>query len=96
MQTYANSQNKITKILVDNLTKNPLNSATINNEKDYTISNTEGYFMFISELDSIKIRMLGYEKIKTTFKKLMNSSDTIYLKQKTYKLQEVLIMRIKG
>jgi hypothetical protein len=92
MQTYANSQNKITKILVDNLTKNPLNSATINNEKDYTISNTEGYFMFISELDSIKIRMLGYEKIKTTFKKLMNSSDTIYLKQKTYKLQEVLIL----
>lgn len=92
IQIHAHSQNKITKVLVDNLTKTPLNNATINNEKDYTISNSEGYFMFISELDSIKIRMLGYEKIKTTFKKLMHScSDTIYLKQKAYELQEVVI-----
>ena len=78
------SQNTISKYLVDKDTKAPLQSATIHNVNDYTITNNDGYFVFYSTNDSITIKMLGYETLRTTFKALSHTKDTLYLTQNLF------------
>ena len=85
------SQNTISKYLVDKDTKTPLQSATIHNANDYTITNADGYFVFYSTNDSITIKMLGYETLKTTFKALSHTKDTLYLTPKPFQLDEVTL-----
>ena len=85
------SQNTISKYLVDKDTKAPLQSATIHNVNDYTITNADGYFVFYSTNDSITIKMLGYETLKTTFKALSHTKDTLYLTPKPFQLDEVTL-----
>ena len=85
------SQNTISKYLVDKDTKAPLQSATIHNANDYTITNADGYFVFYSTNDSITIKMLGYETLKTTFKALSRTKDTLYLIPKPFQLDEVTL-----
>ena len=85
------SQNTISKYLVDKDTKAPLQSATIHNANDYTITNADGYFVFYSTNDSITIKMLGYETLKTTFKSLSRTKDTLYLTPKPFQLDEVTL-----
>ncbi len=85
------SQNTISKYLVDKDTKAPLQSATIHNANDYTITNADGYFVFYSTNDSITIKMLGYETLKTTFKALSHNKDTLYLTPKPFQLDEVTL-----
>ena len=85
------SQNTISKYLVDKDTKAPLQSATIHNANDYTITNADGYFVFYSANDSITIKMLGYETLKTTFKALSRTKDTLYLTPKPFQLDEVTL-----
>ena len=85
------SQNTISKYLVDKDTKAPLQSATIHNANDYTITNADGYFVFYSTNDSITIKMLGYETLKTTFKALSHTKDTLYLTPKPFQLDEVTL-----
>ncbi len=85
------SQNTISKYLVDKDTKAPLQSATIHNANDYTITNADGYFVFYSANDSITIKMLGYETLKTTFKALSHTKDTLYLTPKPFQLDEVTL-----
>ncbi len=90
--TYA--QQSIQGILLDSVTKTPLVYATIYNSKDNTITNEEGRFVFYSKIDSVKIKMLGYKAINTTFKNLQKS-DTILLAQKPFLLDEVEILNGK-
>ena len=85
------SQNTISKYLVDKDTKAPLQSATIHNANDYTITNADGYFVFYSANDSITIKMLGYETLRTTFKALSRTKDTLYLIPKPFQLDEVTL-----
>jgi len=85
------SQNTISKYLVDKDTKAPLQSATIHNANDYTITNADGYFVFYSANDSITIKMLGYETLRTTFKALSHTKDTLYLTPKPFQLDEVTL-----
>ena len=85
------SQNTISKYLVDKDTKAPLQSATIHNANDYTITNADGYFVFYSTNDSITIKMLGYETLRTTFKALSHTKDTLYLTPKPFQLDEVTL-----
>ena len=85
------SQNTISKYLIDKDTKAPLQSATIHNTNDYTITNADGYFVFYSTNDSITIKMLGYETLKTTFKALSHTKDTLYLTPKPFQLDEVTL-----
>jgi hypothetical protein len=92
----CHAQNQISKILVDKNTKEPLRGATINNSIDHTITNDDGRFIFYSENDSIIIRMLGYNKLKTTFEELNSSVDTIYLKQSPIALNEVVVKDYKN
>lgn len=90
------AQNNISKILVDKNTKEPLNGATINNSIDYTITNEDGRLIFRSEMDSVIIRMLGYTELKTTFRKLKELGDTIYLQQSPIALDEIILKDYKS
>ena len=85
------SQNTLSKYLVDKETKAPLKSATIHNANDYTVTNDDGHFVFYSANDSVTIKMLGYETLKTTFKALSRTKDTLYLIPKPFQLDEVTL-----
>jgi len=85
------SQNTLSKYLADKETKAPLKSATIHNANDYTVTNDDGHFVFYSTNDSITIKMLGYETLKTTFKALSRTKDTLYLIPKPFQLDEVTL-----
>jgi len=89
--TLSFSQNNISKYLADKETKAPLKSATIHNANDYTITNDDGHFVFYSTNDSVTIKMLGYETLKTTFKALSRTKDTLYLIPKPFQLDEVTL-----
>ena len=89
--TLSFSQNNISKYLVDKDTKVPLRSATIHNASNYTITNDDGLFVFYSANDSITIKMLGYETLRTTFKALSHTKDTLYLTPKPFQLDEVTL-----
>ena len=85
------SQNTLSKYLADKETKAPLKSATIHNANDYTVTNDDGHFVFYSTNDSVTIKMLGYETLKTTFKALSRTKDTLYLIPKPFQLDEVTL-----
>ena len=85
------SQNTLSKYLADKETKAPLKSATIHNANDYTVTNNDGHFVFYSANDSVTIKMLGYETLKTTFKALSRTKDTLYLIPKPFQLDEVTL-----
>ena len=72
--TYSNAQNFQTqKIVVDLLTKLPLENVIISNQKDYSTTNIDGKFIFVSANKAINLNLLGYENIETTFDDLKNS-----------------------
>ena len=85
------AQHTTSKYLADKDTKVPLRSATIHNVNDYTITNDDGHFVFYSANDSVTIKMLGYETLKTTFKALSRTKDTLYLTPKPFQLDEVTL-----
>lgn len=90
--TYSNAQNYQTqKIVVDLLTKLPLENVIISNQKDYSITNAEGKFIFVSENKAVNLNLLGYETIATTFDDLKNSKDTVFMQQKTIQLPEIIV-----
>ena len=85
------AQHITSKYLLDKDTKAPLRAATIHNANDYTITNDDGHFVFYSANDSVTIKMLGYETLKTTFKALSRTKDTLYLTPKPFQLDEVTL-----
>lgn len=82
------SQNRLNGIVLNFETKEPIEYVDIYNKNDFTSTNSEGRFLFKSKNDSIKIRLIGYESIFTTFKKI---NDTIFLKSKFEELNEIII-----
>ncbi|KDN55195.1 hypothetical protein [Flavobacterium seoulense] len=90
--SFSYAQNfQISKIILDKNTKAPLENVIISNENDISITNAEGKFVFVSQQNEINLNLLGYHKIKTTFDKLKNEKDTIFMEIKTFELQEVVI-----
>ena len=85
------AQHTTSKYLADKDTKAPLRAATIHNANDYTVTNDDGHFVFYSANDSVTIKMLGYETLKTTFKALSRTKDTLYLTPKPFQLDEVTL-----
>ncbi|WP_166388023.1 carboxypeptidase-like regulatory domain-containing protein [Polaribacter sp. 11A2H] len=83
------SQNKLNGIILNYETKEPIEYVDIYNKSNFTSTNSEGRFSFTSESDSIKIRLIGYEQIYTTFNKINN--DTIFLKSKFEELDEIVL-----
>ncbi|MFA9188915.1 hypothetical protein AAGV33_14110 [Flavobacterium sp. FBOR7N2.3] len=90
--SFSYAQNfQIQKLVVDKNTKAPLENVIISNENDNSITNSEGKFLFVSQQNEINLNLLGYNKIKTTFEKLKNEKDTIFMEIKTFELREVVI-----
>lgn len=90
--TYSNAQNYQTqKTVVDLLTKLPLENVIISNQKDYSTTNAEGKFIFVSANKAINLNFLGYETIATTFDELKESKDTLFMQQKTIQLPEIIV-----
>lgn len=89
---FCYSQNhQINKIVVDKNSKLPLENVIISNERDYSTTNSDGKFIFVSPKNQINLNLLGYYEIKTTFDKLKNTNDTIFMEVKATQLEEVVI-----
>ncbi|MGQ7945755.1 hypothetical protein [Flavobacterium sp. WC2509] len=90
--SFSYAQNfQINKIVVDKNTKAPLENVIISNESDNSTTNSEGKFVFVSQKNEINLKLLGYNEIKTTFDKLKNNKDTIFMEIKAFQLQEVIV-----
>lgn len=79
------------KIVVDKDTGKPLENVAVYNQNDYSTTNSEGKFVFVSQTNEINLNLLGYERIETTFDKLKNDKDTIFMEIKTFQLREVAV-----
>lgn len=89
---FTHAQNfQISKTVVDKNTKIPLENVSVFNENDYSTTNTEGKFAFVSQKNEINLNLLGYNSIKTTFDKLKSNNDTIFMETKATQLQEVIV-----
>ena len=89
---FSYAQNfQISKIVVDKNNKIPLENVTVFNESDNSITNAEGKFVFVSQKNEINLSLFGYNTIKTTFDKLKNDKDTIFMEMKATQLQEVIV-----
>lgn len=78
-------------VVVDKSTKLPLENVVIFNERDNSITNSEGAFVFVSTKNQINFNLLGYNEIATTFNALVNR-DTIFMDTKAMELKEVVII----
>ena len=78
-------------VVVDKSTKLPLENVVIFNERDNSITNSEGAFVFVSTKNQINFNLLGYNEIATTFDALVNR-DTIFMDTKAMELKEVVII----
>lgn len=83
------SQSQLRGIVVDKETNEPIEYADIYNGNDFTYSNEEGKFLFNSTNDSLKVGILGYYTLFSTFQE--QNSDTIFLTPKIQDLKEVVI-----
>lgn len=92
VSAFCYSQNhQINKIVVDKNTRSPLENVIISNEHDYSTSNSDGKFIFVSPKNQINLNLLGYYEIKTTFDNLKITNDTIFMEVKATQLEEVVI-----
>lgn len=88
---YAEAQKIQTKkVVVDKLTKLPLEKVNVYNQKDNSITNEEGYFSFITDYNELNFSLIGYENLKLSFEEV-NKRDTIFLQSKTIELEEVIV-----
>jgi len=83
------SQNRLNGIIVDSETKKPIEYVDLYNSTNFTSTNSEGKFLFVSEKDSVKIRLIGYNHIYSTFEKIRK--DTIFLESKFEALDEIIL-----
>lgn len=82
-------QKSYEKILWDKDCNCPVPYASISNNDNYSISNKDGKFSFISNDDYVDFNMLGYEEL--SFRLGDIEKDTIYVKSRSFVLDEVVI-----
>ncbi len=90
LNTYSQEVEIISKIIVDSISKKPLEYADIYNHFDFTASNDEGNFRFATNEKFINFRLLGYKTLSTTIANIKNI-DTIFLSPDLINLNEVLV-----
>lgn len=91
----GNSQNfKISKMIADKTTKLPLENVSVYNDKDNSITNQEGLFVFVSGKNEINFNLLGYNSIKTTFEGI-EKQDTLFMEAKAFELKEVVVANLE-
>lgn len=81
-------------VIVDWETNVQITGATVQSKKAAVVSDKNGRFNLknISSTDTLRIRFLGFTSLDLPIDKIENTPcDTIYLKQKTTKLQEIIV-----
>lgn len=92
LYVFSYAQNfQINKIVADKNTKIPLENVIVFNESDNSVTNSEGKFVFVSQENTVNLSLLGYYTIKTTFDRLKNDKDTLFMESKAIQLQEVVV-----
>lgn len=80
----------VKKIVADRTTKLPLDKVNVYNEKDNSLTNKEGAFSFISDVNEINFSLIGYNDQKLSFDEVQKL-DTIFLKSSIIELDEVVV-----
>jgi hypothetical protein len=86
------SQNEYQGTVLNNKTLKPIEFVDVYNDTNFTLTNEQGKFRFITSRDSIKFNLIGYNKLDLSLKNL-KINDTIYLESKAYELDEVVISK---
>ena len=90
------SQNlRLNKIVVDKTTRLPLENVIIFNNRDNSITNEDGLFVFVSDNNEINFSLLGYNSLKMAFGDL-TLKDTIFMEPKAINLDEVIVSDAKS
>lgn len=89
---FSYSQNIHKAIVVDAEGNEPIEFVSVFNSNDYTLTNSDGRFLFSSDKDSVHFYKVGYDKLKTNFSKLQ---DTIFLEKSLIELNEVVVTNTK-
>ncbi len=84
---------KTSKIIADKASKQPLGYVNVYNEKDNSVSNADGVFVFVSSKDEINFSFIGYNTLTATFEAIAKQ-DTIFMDAKALELKEVVITNI--
>jgi hypothetical protein len=88
---YAGAQKMQTqKIVADKQTKLPLDKVNVYNQRDNSLTNEEGVFSFVSDIDELNFSLIGYENLKVNFEDL-KKVDTLFLQSKIIELDEVVV-----
>lgn len=88
---YAGAQKMETKkVVADKQTKLPLDKVSVYNQRDNSLTNEEGVFSFVSDIDELNFSLIGYENLKVNFEDLKRA-DTLFLQSKIIELDEVVI-----
>ncbi len=91
--SFSWAQNQHKGIIVDTESKEPIEFVTVFNQKNSTITNVDGRFVFSSSKDSVIFYRVGYDKLTATFSQL---KDTIFLNKSVFKLNEVVVTNAKS
>lgn len=86
------SQKEYQGTVLDNNTLKPIEFVDVYDDTNFTFTNEQGKFSFITSSDSIKFNLIGYNKLRRSLKNL-KINDTIYLESKAYELDEVVISK---
>jgi CarboxypepD_reg-like domain len=84
---------KTSKIIIDKASKQPLAYVNVYNDKDNSVSNADGVFVFVSSKNEINFSFIGYNTLTTTFEAVAKQ-DTIFMDAKSLELKEVVISNI--
>lgn len=88
---YAGAQKMQTqKVVADKQTKLPLDKVNVYNQRDNSLTNEEGVFSFVSDIDELNFSLIGYENLKVNFEDL-KKVDTLFLQGKIIELDEVVV-----
>ena len=92
LMSFCASAQKIQtkKVVADKETKLPLDKVNIYNQKDNSLTNEEGAFSFVSDVDELNFSLIGYENLKVSFEEI-KKADTIFLQSKMIELDEVVV-----
>lgn len=71
----------------------PVEFVSVYNEKDHSMTNADGQFAFVTQLDSVFFYAPGYQNLRTTVGELR---DTVYLKRSIVNLEEVVVTNAKS
>ncbi len=90
LMSYSQEKFIINKIIIDSETKKPLENVSVYNNQDFTISNYQGKFRFVTDKDSLNLKLLGYKTLCKSVKNIQKI-DTLFLLPQITKLEEVVV-----